>query len=347
MMLLHSENFSAPNQTEDNNPHIVERAILGCWCVLTFLFALLGSILTLYGSLKCKMIRLNSVSRALINNIAVADLGFCLFVNLPVLLAIFKNDWIFGDLHCEVTQVFEEVFAFADFNMILALSLSKLALVKYPLQAKTWSHAKGYAIVGLMWVIAIIIGFQTEIFVSIGLQNMTSFDQHDGMYMCILEPDHGHSAVYYLEVAEFTLLTLLPTLAVAVSSTLLLVLANKHNKVKKEAVLAVVLISGVYCVCALPLGLLFVFRLDGVREMRQFAYFSPFFNSAANFPIYCLSLRSVRRFALKKFGWISSACSKERTPTRLNKLLATSKFTSSTAQVDRREGKLKIASTPV
>jgi hypothetical protein len=308
----------------------MERAVLGAWCSLTFLFALPGSILTLYGSIKCKAVRLNRVSRALINNIAVADLTFTLLVNLPVMLAIFLDKWIFGDLHCKITLFFEEIFAFADFNMIFALSLSKLAMLRYPLQAKTWSRSRSYAIVSLMWIIAGLIGLQTEVFVSLGLQNMSSFYEHEGLYMCILEPDHSHSAVHYFEVAEFTLLTVVPTLAVAVSSVLLIILANRRQKVKKEAVLAVILISGVYCTCSLPIGLLFIFELDSVKVMKQVAYFSPFLNSAANFPIYCLSLRTVRQFACAKLGLTSSSSSFGRVKGQvLTRLEATGpKFTS-------------------
>ena len=305
------------NGSTTHSDHSLERAILGTWCVLTFFFAFPGSVLTLYGSLRCKVIRINRVSRVLINNIAVADLGFSIFVILPVMMAIFFNDWIFGDFHCKVTQVLEEVLAFADFNMIFALSLSKLALLMYPLESKTWSRARAYGIVIAMWSIAILIGLQCEVFISIGMQNMSSFNKSNGMFMCTLEPDESHSLVYTLEAVEFSLLTLVPVVAVIISSVFLLFLANKHQKIKKEAILAVLLISGVYCFCALPIGLLFVLDLEHITIMKQIAYYAPFLNSAANFPIYCLSLRTVRQFARSKIGWISSSLSREKELTRI------------------------------
>ena len=291
---------------------IVERAVLGAWCAVVFLFALPGSLLTLYG-LKSNAIRLNRISRALIKNIAIADLGFTLFVNLPVMWGIFLNDWLFGETHCKITQVFEEVFAFADFNMIFALSLSKLAMLLWPLESKTWSRTRSYTVVGTMWTIAIMIGLQTEVFITLGMQNMSSFDQHGGLYMCTLTPDHGHGGIYYLEAVEFSLLTVVPTVAVTISSILLLILAKQRKRTKKEAVLAVILISGVYCICALPIGLLFIVdEWDEVKEMRQVAYYSPFLNSAANFPIYCLTLQTVRNFAKKKLGWISGSSGRSK-----------------------------------
>ena len=121
-------------------PSTAVDGFLALWCILTFCSAFFGSLVTLWASVTHHAIKLNTISVHIIKNIAIADLGFAIFVIAPITLAIITKKWVFGTTHCIITALLLQFFAFVDSNMICALSVSKLLLIVMPLKANSWSR---------------------------------------------------------------------------------------------------------------------------------------------------------------------------------------------------------------
>ena len=284
-----------------------EPEAIAMWSSLTLILSIGGSLIILIGSVRHQAIKLNVISTTLINNIAVADLGFAVFVNGPMLLAILTKEWVFGDTHCKATELLAQFFCFADFNLICAFAISKLLCLLQPL--KTWTLNKARTAAFILWFLAAIPPIEHAIFLKTGLQTYSNFTYGD-VYHCTLVTDDGSDKVAWVDKVQSVFMMVIPSFLMGGAAIWMLLIVKKVRGLNRQAVITVVLITVVYFITCLPIGILYIFNLHRFKEFRQFAYFIPFLNRSANAFIYYVSIKSFRVYidrGMKKLSsnWIA------------------------------------------
>ena len=99
------------------------RYTLAGYCFITGAFAFLGNILVLISSVKYKAIKLDKVSVILIRNIAIADLGYAVFVMAQVGVALVANTWPYDQaggtgVLCQLSVYLQYALAYTDIMLI-------------------------------------------------------------------------------------------------------------------------------------------------------------------------------------------------------------------------------------
>ena len=142
-----------------------ERVLLATWCLLAMTTSLIGNSIVLLSSLKYKAIRLDKITLVLIENIAIADMGYACYI-ASTLTSIIANRyyappqsyyhrtvakllsrdlyfprWMFGDVMCSVFNYMHLYFGMAEMFLICALNISKLSSLLFPLQARARSSS--------------------------------------------------------------------------------------------------------------------------------------------------------------------------------------------------------------
>ncbi|XP_063677202.1 tachykinin-like peptides receptor 86C [Bolinopsis microptera] len=268
-----------------------EPEAIAIWSCVTLLLSIGGSLIILVGSMRHQAIKLNIMSTTLINHIAVADMGFAVFVNGPILLAVLLRKWVFGDFHCKLTELIAQFFCFADFNMICAFAISKLLYLVYPLKA--WSQKQARIAALILWTLATVPSVEHAIFINTGLQTYSNFTYGD-VYHCTLVTDDGSDRVAWVDKVQSFILMVIPSFLTGGAAVWMLMIVRKVQGLNRQAVSTVVLVTLVYFITCLPIGLLYIFNLHEFKVFRQFAYFIPFLNSSANALIYYGSIKSFR-----------------------------------------------------
>ena len=286
-----------------------EPEVIALWSALTLILSTVGSLIILIGSMRHQAIKLNIISTTLINHIAIADLGFAIFVNAPILLAVILKQWIFGDFHCQATEFLAQFFCFADFNMICAFAISKLLCLLYPL--KSWTPNQARLVALILWTVAAIPSIEHAVFLKTGLQTYSNFTYGD-VYHCTLVTDDGSDKVAMVDKVQSVIMMVLPSGLMAGSAAWMLAIVKRVRGLNRQAVFTIVLITAVYFVTCLPIGFLYLFDLHRYKSFRKFAYFTPFLNSSANAWIYYISIKSFRIYINRGFRRFSTKFSNLR-----------------------------------
>ena len=230
-----------------------EPEVIALWSCVTLLLSIGGSIIILIGSMKCKAIKLNIISTTLINHIAVADIGFALFVNGPCLLALLLKKWAFGDTHCKVTELLAQFLCFADFNMICAFAISKLLCLLHPLKA--WSRKQARIVALILWFLAAVPSIEHAMFLKTGLQTYSNFTYGD-VYHCTLVTDDDSNKVAWVDKVLSVIMMVVPSFLMGGAAIWMLAIVKKVQGLHRQAVFTVVLVTLVYFITCLPIGIL-------------------------------------------------------------------------------------------
>lgn len=100
--------------------------------ILVLLVGILGNTLVLSGLLDHKVMKIDVISRLLLQNLAVADIFYTLFQFLPSLTTLFARRWVFGINMCLVQQIAATVFAVNEIRVVMLLSCYRLWFVHQP-----------------------------------------------------------------------------------------------------------------------------------------------------------------------------------------------------------------------
>jgi hypothetical protein len=220
-------------------------------------------------------------------------MGFAVFVNAPIFLAVISKKWIFGDIHCRATELLAQFFCFADFNMICAFAISKLLTLLQPL--KSLSQTQARIVAALLWFLAAIPSIEHAIFLKVGLQKYSNFTYGD-VYHCTLVTDDGSDKVAWVDKVQSVIMMVVPSCLMGGAAVWMLIIVKKVQGLHRQAIFTIIPITLIYFITCLPIGLLYIFNLHRFKIFRQFAYFIPFLNSSANVFIYYFSIKSFRLY---------------------------------------------------
>ena len=280
-------------------PNRNEQIIMQIWCHASFLFGVLGNMLVLYATIYHKAIKIDRMSLWIIQNLAAADVGNCVFVLLPNIVSLNVGwNWIFGEMFCKTVASYSYVFL--EFNILFAnaLSLNKLSRVLFPLRNLVSSQRQRLAVTFIILAIGPGPMYWTVynlIFEEQSLQIL--FNNRRGL--CSFERletiDHGRIIV--MDKVFYSIYIFLPGVALVILNMSLILVAIKktNSSVHKKNIFIVVLITGCLSVCTFPF---FVSRIKARtnEEFQRFAWFILYSTSWINTPIYIFTNSNFRGF---------------------------------------------------
>ena len=286
------------NTTDLNNivSSINERYLMGGWCLATLVASMGGNTLVLVSSLKYNALRLDKITLVLIENIAVADLGYACYI-ISTFTSVIANRWVFGELFCKVFNYMHLYFGMAEIFLICALNLSKLTSLLFPLRARIRSKRTGVYIVSVVWCLPLIHIIPSIIFGRTVVFRLTYF-RCEGFFANI--------GLFSKIIPMMTVVcaVLLPMVIVLVSIVWLLFHLAKVRGIQKQSVVTLLVVSSCYFTSFLPYGIYYVFggfaewkyQFDLAVYFYRFALFMCFLNFSANPIIYYITITSFRNF---------------------------------------------------
>ena len=282
-----------------------ERSVLVLWMLIVLISTFIGDGIILLATCKYKVLNLHKVLVAIIQHMAVCDLLQSVFRVFPVLLATVANKWILGETLCHVQD--NSMLMLAGFGTLLTCALTSVKLVhlKYPLIARTWSKNIGHIICVILWVF-VTVSYAPIFIGKIFYVRSTvyfSFESYECSYQhqSALAPS-WYKVYFPISISAFHFLSY--TILV-VTSILILLCANKvrsrtGGRVGLEGTITVLLTVAIQFLSYLPLTLVFVSWMSmGVQhsgKMWRAATFAVYLNIMSNFYIFCITMRSFRKF---------------------------------------------------
>ena len=261
-----STNFSTPDD--------VGRYLEASWYILVVLLSLLGNIFVLVASVRDRAIRLDRISIVLIENLAVADIGLCVFWVLPKTVLILK----YGDPSESMCSLLYQILAYtpgsvcSGINCLLlpCLNFCKLLSLRYPLRIRSFRYRDGYKIAIVLWITEALFmtvsAFKSQIFILV--------------HVCL------------------SMLLLL----VVVSTVALLLTVHKVRGLSRQGVFSIIFVSVVYLLCYIPISLVVLltdFSWDNpLLRISSCVYFICCFYNPI---VYYLTLKSFKEYVSRVF----------------------------------------------
>ena len=238
---------------------------------------------------------LNTPTQVLVQNIALADLGYTLVVPLPTIFTttLMSDTWTLGDGTCHAIGVVQFFFAVADITMVCSLTICKLLCLLFPLRSSIRSTKSGYILVLFLWILSLL--YPLEI---ITLNREIVYDTE--LYRCVTGDRVG--AWKALIVINNAVLMLIPLLVILVTTVWLLVVIKRVKTTNNQGVFVVLTVASVFSLSWCPM-LSFNFVHLFARPSTTYykiAAFSIFINTASNPFLYMLTSRSFKEFIISR-----------------------------------------------
>ena len=209
------------------------------------------------------------------------------------------NGWQY-DWHtwtCNLSTYLQHALALSDILLICALNISKLAVIMFPLRARSWTRRHG-----LVFCVASVM--LANVYPVMAAYRPTQFDWR--CYRCAYQNVGPNSVWNWLGPLCISLFLLLPNVVVIVTTGFLLYYVKKVSGENKQAILTLVPVSIVYIISYAPIGVYFVAETglaNGAEAlysaMNRYGMMIKFLNNSANPLIYFFTLRSFREFIVR------------------------------------------------
>jgi len=272
------------------------RYFLTIWSILAATLSFAGNTVVLVASRKFRALKVDKVSVKLIENLAVADLGYTLVGIIPTIGALIANNWIYGRQFCVVNKVLTNIFFNMTTLLVSLLSVSKLTCLLFPIHARTRRSRHAVILVTLVWVLV-----TTYSVVSTAVSNPELY--YDTVtFQCWVN--------YTNRIPFGTILVgwmLLMNVIIIISTTWLLVQVKILTLGLKKGAIAIVVISVIFTIATLPAAIIMIMKMAHVQFGEEAGpvfnivttyifYISNFFNPA----VYYFTIRSFKHFVDEK-----------------------------------------------
>ena len=266
----------------DYTPPDPLRYFLIAWSILSALLAFSGNTVLLVASRKFHVFKIDQVTVLLIENLAVADLGYTVVGVIPTIGALIANKWVYGTLFCVINKVLTNIFFSMNFLLVPLLSLSKLIHLLYPTHVRISKTRHMLLIVALLWFLVV-----TYSVVSTGISKSEVY-YDTASFQCWVNYRHkipfGTILVGWVIVMN----------GVIIITTIWLFIEFKKASTfsdLKKSVTAIIGIAAVFTIATLPAAIVMIVKMgdvqmDGVTEAAwnivttYIFYISNFFNPA-------------------------------------------------------------------
>ena len=273
-----------------------------------FLSSLIGDSIVLVATIRYQAIRHHKVIVTVIQHLAVCDLLQTVFRVFPTAAALVADKWVMDEVMCHVQNYV--TFAVGGTTMVLtcAMSTTKLIHVKYPFLARTWTQNFGHRICAALWA-GFFVLYAPVLYVKLFLiRDTVHFDYN--IYQCNYLHVSTSAPSWYKFYYSITypITHFLSYSILTVTSVLLLLAAkavrSRNGKaVRLEGLITVLLTVGVYLISFMPSMVILVASLMGTEfapRIWRAVFFVSHLNIMANFYIYCLTIKTFKKFLKMK-----------------------------------------------
>ena len=277
--------MSAPNDTA--------RYPMAAWVLTAAVISLIGNTTVLLASLKYKALKLDKISVALIEHIAVADIATSLQY-LVVFKAIISQHLIVNEEYCPLFFGLFNYVAGVGVLLVCALNVSKLTSILFPFLARLRSYKSGHRIAAVIWLSA------TPLILFIKIHGMTSegniFYFRQETYRCA--PNFTNPTNKTAIPILITINVIIPVLIVMVCTVALLRFVSRSRGLALQSVVTVLSMSGIYLVSYIPYAVEYLLESLGIRnnDFTRFAVYVSCLNIIMNPFIYYFSVKSYGEF---------------------------------------------------
>ena len=233
------------------------------WEQISFILGVSGNVFVMYATIAHKAIKLDKMSIWIIKNLAVADIGNCVLVLLPILLTQYGklNGMLLfgsGDIFYKVLGSYINSFFVANIVLINILSLNKLLRCIYPLRNLYTTRSQRIKVTALTISLSIVPVFWSIYGFSKGFLTLNEVwrdpDYLGGRH--IAEPIHDDATdkneiitdiLVYLYIA-------LPSLTLIIFNSAVVVFAiqKSNNAINKKNHLIVVIVTAGFFISFIP-----------------------------------------------------------------------------------------------
>ena len=306
--MLTTNYTSAPPDIYSLRASTPERLLLVVWSVLILIICLPGNALILVASIQHQAIKLDNISVILIRNIAAADVIYAVFVALSSITSMVADTWVLGQFLCNLTPAAMYVSALASTEMICALNICKLTWLLSPLRSRTRTKRAGHILASALWFWSCFVFASTAIgfFLNTGswqYRYRPSVLRCDFTFATSVENHPAGNTVSVLTI----IFLLTPILVIMTTTVILACFLKKVNRMNRNSLLTLLLISSVFCVSWLPVtvynfimatasNLEYKVYADYLVYLYRFSVFVIYLNIAANPLIYMATIPSFRKF---------------------------------------------------
>ena len=278
------------------------------WEQICFILGVSGNVFVLYATIAHKAIKLDKMSIWIIKNLAVADIGNCVLVLLPILLTQYGklNGMLLfgsGDIFYKVLGSYINSFFVANIVLINILSLNKLLRCIYPLRNLYTTRSQRIKVTALTISLSIVPVFWNIYGFSKGFLTLNEVwrdpDYLGGRH--IAEPKHDATdrneiisdILVYLYIA-------LPSLTLIIFNSAVVVFAiqKSNNAINKKNLLIVVIVTAGFFISFIPESVSLLSH-STTLEYREFAYSLIWLSCWTNPFIYLAVNPSFREFTKK------------------------------------------------
>ena len=232
--------------------------------------------------------------QVLVQNIAVADLGYALVVIFPTIIASAANGWVLGNFLCEACALLQFVFGIANVIMVCALSVCKLSCLLVPMRARIQTKTTGYVFVGIMWLVALV--YPSQLFL---LGRDLPYNPY--LYRCMAGNRAGTIWVQ-LELINTGIFIFIPLVTLLVATLWLLAFVHKVADLNKQGLFVVLSVSFVFFLSYCPLfsyNVAHIFSKPSV-VFYKLGIFIIFISSASNPFLYLITSRNFKDFVTNR-----------------------------------------------
>ena len=275
-----------------------ERQLLVGYKSFISISSLIGDMLILVGSMRYKAIKLHEILVIFIQHFAVADLLLTGLSILPGAVSLAANEWILGEVICYLSYFANMNGAVVICQLISALALSKMLIVKYPLRAIHFSGKAAHLAACGMWACSLIFPVAAIARDESGVY--FSYLVYGCDYDCSFDVwSPAGCVIYSVAVGIFVLSC---TAVTVVSSVMLIVEARRVAErvpggLKWQGVITVLLTVSVHITIALPLAIIYSIQYFADSPyLYKTGWFIAILGVMANFYIFTLTLSSFREF---------------------------------------------------
>ena len=276
-------------------PSSTVRYLMAGWVLSAAVISLIGNTTVLIAPLKYRALKLDKVSVAFIDHIAVADIATsiqCLFISRDIL----TQHFIVDEKYCPLFFGLYTYVGAVDVLLVCALSISKLTSLLSPFVARLRSYKNGHRIAVVIWLAA------TPVVLFIKIHGMTSeenlFYFRQETYRCapnFTDPINS-TAIRILITVDI----ILPVLIVTICTAALLRFVNRTRDLALQSVVTVLSISGIYLISYIPYAVDYFLEslnvVDGNTGFTRFAVYISCLNFTMNPFIYYVSVKSYGDF---------------------------------------------------
>lgn len=275
-----------------------EKTFMGLWCLLTSFFAFTGNVMVLYASIKHNAIKLDKISSVLIKNIALADIGYSIYIVITF-VSIVNDGWVFGNVLCDITNYMHLFFGIAEIYLICALNVSKLHVLLFPMQARVRSAKSGQLIAIAMWSIMPVFHMIPAIILGRVQTFRLSFYRCEGYFTGVSKIEK------FFPMYAALCFVIMPMLVVVIAIIWLFYYVRKVQGLQKQTIVTLLLISLCYFCSYLPYGVYYIMKavVPAIESnvpislhYYRFSLFMCYLNFSANPVIYIVTVKSYQEF---------------------------------------------------